>query len=155
MSWSFPPLASACACSFFMHTAPLSTPPLFPPSMPTTFQILLKFNFLARLHLTFQTGSGSVVSCLLHFYNTFVGLQVLFKEIELKASGQDITSPSHCNVPSPTLSNLSYSLLPPMRNGVWPIPHPSHRDLLCPQPISKCIIRPLFSEPVSRSAGVS
>lgn len=33
-------------------------------------------------------------------------------------------SSSHCNAPSPTLSNLAYSFLPPTRKVMWP-PHPA------------------------------
>ena len=31
---------------------------------------------------------------------------------------------SHCS-PSPTLSNLAYSFLPPPKKGMWPTPHPT------------------------------
>ena len=63
---------------------------------------------------------------------------------------------SHCNAPSPTLSNLANSFLPPTRKGMWPTPHPApiqatyasnqsasiSKDPILPQPTSKCIRRP-------------
>ena len=99
---------------------------------------------------------------------TFVGLQGPFKEIELKASGQDknhqslsLSHPSHCLPPSPTLSNLAYSFLPPTRKGMWPTPHPTptgshmtstNQQVHCKTPlsptsqqVSRCILRPLLS----------
>ena len=64
-----------------------------------------------------------------------VGLQAPFKEIELKASGQDknyqtliITLPVSLIFPQwsfPTLSKLAYSFLPPTRKGTWLTPHPT------------------------------
>lgn len=62
---------------------------------------------------------------------------------------------SHCRAPSPTLSNVSYSSLPPPRKGMCPNPHPAPiRALVHLQPMSKRVIRPLFSQPISRSAGI-
>ena len=49
--------------------------------------------------------------------------------------------PSHCNAPSSTLSDPSYSFLPPTRKGMWPTLHPPLRCLICPQPTSKCIVK--------------
>ena len=63
--------------------------------------------------------------------------------------------PSHCNAPSPTLSNLAYSFLPPPGKGMCPFLTLPLQGPYTPQPTSKGIIRLLFAQPVSRSAGVS
>ena len=64
-----------------------------------------------------------------------------------------LSHPSHCNAPSPTLNILAYSFLPPTRKSMWPIPHSTPVGALYPP--SKCTLRPLLPQPISRSAGVS
>ena len=59
---------------------------------------------------------------------------------------------SHCNAPSPTLSNLAYSFLPPTRKGMGLTRHPTPIGALY-QPTHKCILRPLFPQPIRRSVG--
>ena len=91
----------------------------------------------------------------------FIGLHGPFREIELKTSGrEELPDLYHHSThliavsPPPALGNLAYSFLTTTRKGMWPTP-PSNRGLIHPQPTSKCIIRPLFPQPISRSAGVS
>ena len=61
--------------------------------------------------------------------------------------------PSHCNAPFPSMRirpTPCYSLLGKYVAHSLPL-----RGNIHTQPTSKCIIRPLFPQPISRSAGVS
>ena len=128
--------------------------------------------------LILQPGSGICparwLSCppafriLLKGGSESVWLQGLFRETELKASGQDkndetliIAHPSHCNAPSHSLSSLACSFLPPTRKDRWPTPHttpigalyaPTNQQVYLKTPVfpinqrvSRCILRPLLS----------
>lgn len=61
-----------------------------------------------------------------------------------------LSHPSHCNAPSPTLSNLAYSFLTPTRNSMWPTPQMPLLGPYFPNKPTSCIIKPFFP---NQSAG--
>lgn len=91
-------------------------------------------------------------------------------DVKTPSKRQNSNTPAKTRMTTPLSSSVSLELMPPPPppGPTWPPPScpnwkryvaPSspgpYRGLICPQPTTKCIKRPLFPQPTRRSAGAS